>query len=157
VAATLSNMMSLGISFALKELSLRNARLATAYHDWARNMPPGPATRLAESMSEQRRELGKALGELAADPSISGVEVEFESAPASAAGSDASEAPLTDPKVLLKRMAEAEDADHEYLVAIAGAVLPASTQAAERFAAEAAAARKRSTWAQDQLELLSML
>jgi hypothetical protein len=97
------------------------------------------------------------LAELAADQGISGVQVEFETAPASAAGSDAADASFTEPKTLLKRMAEAEEADHEFLATVAGAVLPASPAAAERFAAEAAAARKRSSWAQDQLELLSML
>jgi hypothetical protein len=150
-------MTSLGISFALKELSARNASLAAAYRDWARRMPPGPVSRLSQSIYEQRLGLGAALSELSSDPSVSGVQVEFEMAPASAAGSDAAAAPLTDAKALLKRMIDAEEADHEFLAAIAGAVLPASTSAAERFAAEAAASRKRSLWAQDQLELLSML
>jgi hypothetical protein len=150
-------MTSLGISFAIKELSSRNASLAAAYHDWAKRMPPGPVSKLAQSIAEQRLELGKTLGELASDPAISGIEVEFETAPASAAGSDAAEASFADPKALLKRMIQAEDADYEYFAAVSGAVLPASPSAAERFAAEAAAARKRSLWAQDQLELLSML
>jgi hypothetical protein len=149
-------MTSLGISFALKELSSRNARLAAAYREWARRMPPGPVSRLAQSISEQRIELGKTLNALSLDSALSGVDVEFEIAPASAAGSDAAMASLSEPKALLKKMAEAEAADHEFFAAIAGAVLPASAQAAESFAAEAAAARKRSIWAQDQLELLSM-
>jgi hypothetical protein len=83
--------------------------------------------------------------------------VEFETAPASAAGSEAASEPLSDPKALLKLMITAEAADQEFLATLAGAVLPASIDAAEALASEADAARKRSVWAQDQLELLSML
>ena len=53
-------------------------------------------------------------------------------------------------------MAAAEGAEHDLLSAAAGAALPASSEAAELLAAEAAAAQKRSIWAQDQLELLSL-
>jgi hypothetical protein len=150
-------MTSLALSFALKEISSRNATLAAAYREWAHRLPPGPVSRLSLSMVEQRRDLGKSLVELTAALASASVEVEFETAPASAAGSSASSASLSDPRALLKLMAEAEAADHEFLATLAGAVLPASSEAAETLAGEADAARKRSVWAQDQFELLSML
>jgi hypothetical protein len=150
-------MSSLPLSFALKELSSRNTAIAAIYREWARRLPPGPVTRLAWSIAEQRLDLGKALGEIAADRGIPEVEVEFETAPASSAGVEASEAALADPIIILKKISEAEASDHELLAAVAGAVVPSSGPVAERLASEAASARKRSIWAQDQLELLSML
>lgn len=154
-------MTSLGLPFALKEISSRNAKLAATYRDWARHLPPGPVSRLAFSMAEQRGDLGKSLDEislaLASANASANVEVELETAPASAAGSEAASAALSDIKELLKLMAAAEAADQEFLAALAGAVLPASRDAAETLASEADSARKRSAWAQDQLELLSML
>jgi hypothetical protein len=150
-------MSSLPLSFALKELSSRNAAIAAIYREWARRLQPGPVTRLAWSIAEQRLDLGKALSEIAADRSLPEVDVEFESTIASAAGVDAGEATLADSKAILKKIAEAEASDHELLAAVAGAVVPSSGPVAERLASEAASARKRSIWAQDQLELLSML
>lgn len=142
-------------STAVKELGARNAGIATAYRDWSRRLSPGPVSRLASSMAEQRVELGKALAELAADRALPETEVEFEIDPASAAGvaafgnNDAAE-------VLLKGMTQAESTDYEILATLAGAIIPASSEAAERLASEAAAARKRSIWAQDHLDLLGM-
>jgi hypothetical protein len=150
-------MSSLALSFALKELSSRNTVIAATYREWARRLTPGPVSRLAWSMAEQRLDLGKTLGEIAANRSLPEVEVEFDLAPAAAAGVVASEASLAEPRAILKKMSEAESADHELLAAVAGAIVPASGAAAERLASEAAQARKRSIWAQDQLELLSML
>jgi hypothetical protein len=150
-------MSSLPLSLALKELSSRNAAIAAIYREWARRLPPGPVTRLTGSIAEQRLDLGKALAEIAADRALPEIEVEFETAPASAAGIEANEASLADPKAILKRMSEAEASDHELLAAVAGAVLAASVPTAERLASEADQARKRSIWAQDQLELLNML
>jgi hypothetical protein len=149
-------MSSLLLSFALKELSSRNAAIAATYREWARRLPPGPLTRLTGSIAEQRLDLGKALGEIASYRSLPDIEVEFELAPASAAGVSQVEAKLDDPKVILRKMAEAEAAEHELLAAVAGAVLPESAPVAERLASEAAAARKRSIWAQDQLDLISL-
>lgn len=157
MATTLRLMTSLGLPFALKEISLRNAKLAATYRDWARNLPPGPVSRLALSMAEQRADLGKSLGEISAPLASARVEVELETAPASAAGSEASEASLADSKALLKLMIAAEAADQEFLAVLAGAVLPISSDSAEALASEADSARKRSVWAQDQLELLSMI
>jgi len=150
-------MTSLGLPFALREISLRNAKLAATYRDWARHLPPGPVSRLALSMAEQRGDLGKKLGEISASLALASVVVELETDPASAAGSEAATEPLSDPKALLKLMVVAEAADHEFLASLAGAVLPASSDSAEALASEADSARKRSVWAQDQLELLSML
>jgi len=147
----------LALPFALKEISSRNAMLAATYHDWARHLPPGPVSRLALSMAEQRGDLGKKLGEISASLASASVEVELEAAPASAAGSEAAAEPLSDPNALLKLMVAAEAADQEFLSTLAGAVLLASSDAAETLASEADSARKRSVWAQDQLELLSML
>jgi hypothetical protein len=150
-------MSSLPLSLALKELSSRNGHIAATYREWARRLPPGPVTRLTGSIAEQRLDLGKVLAEIAANRALPEVEVEFDLAPASAASVDADEAAPAEPKDILKRISEAEAADHELLAAVAGAVIAASGEAAERLASEAASARKRSIWAQDQLELLSML
>jgi hypothetical protein len=149
-------MTELPLSAALKELVTRNELITAAYRDWGRRLPPGPVSRLAASMTEQRLDLGTALGEI---PSIRvplELEVEFELAPAAAAGYDAPSVTALEPKDLLRRMAEAEAAEHELLAALAGAILPSSTEAAELIAAQAAAAGKRSLWARDQLELLSL-
>jgi hypothetical protein len=156
-------MTSLPFSSALKELGSRNSAIASAYREWARHLPPGPSSKLASSMAEQRLELGKTLGEIAAEIAAIGslpelaVDFEIEPFPSTlgavraAAGSAPSE-----PTEVLKRMAETEAADYELLAAVAGSVLPLSSGVAERIAAEAGFARKRSTWAQDHLDLLSM-
>jgi hypothetical protein len=114
-------------------------------------------------MTEQRLDLGKTLSEIAAEiasiHSFPEYEVEFEVEPSPAAliaGKASSSGAPAEPKDLLQRMAEAEATDYELLSAAAGAVLPFSSAIAERLAAEAASARKRSTWAQDHLDLLSM-
>jgi hypothetical protein len=157
-ATRLKLMSSLSLPAALKELSSRNTVIAATYREWARRLPPGPVSRLAWSIAEQRLNLGKTLGEIAAEQPLGVVEVEFELVtPASAAGVVMGDASLVDLRVILKKMSEAEAADHELLAAVAGAIVPLSGEAAERLASEADSARKRSIWAQDQLELLSML
>jgi hypothetical protein len=150
-------MSSLPLSFALKELRSRNTVIAATYREWARRLPPGPVSRLAGSIAEQRLDLGKALGEIAADRTLTEIEVEFDQDPAAAAGVESKEASLMEPRLILKKIAESESADHELLAAVAGAVVAISVPVAERLASEAATARKRSIWAQDQLELISML
>jgi hypothetical protein len=155
-------MKSLQLPMALTELISRNSAILTAYREWARRLTPGPVSRLASSIIEQRFELGKALGEAASELSVSALprlEVEFEVEPSPAAlidGKLASHEPMTEPKILLSAMTELEAADHELLAAVAGAALPFSSVIAERLAGEAESARKRSSWAQDHLDLLSM-
>lgn len=156
-------MKSLPIESALKELSARNGAVLAAYRDWARRLPPGPASRLAASMAEQRIELGKALAEIGSSASLrsstqeSAVEFEFEPSPdAILAGQPPSLGNAADPEALLKAMIALETAEHELLAAAAGAALPVSSVIAERLAGEAASARIRSNWAQDHLDLLSM-
>ena len=147
-------MPSIPFPGALEELRARSLSIAAIYRGWAKRLPPSPIMQLAMSLAEQRLDLGKALGEVASECGLRGVQVEFELLPAEApAASDE----VAEPGALLKKMVAAEAADHELLAAAAGAVVGASTAAAERLAAEANAARKRSLWAQDQLELLDML
>jgi hypothetical protein len=149
-------MMWLPLSSALKEITTRNAAITAAYRDWAKRLPPGPVSTLAYSMAEQRIDLGKGLRDLAGDQSIAGTRVEFDVDPASIAGVEPFHGRVIEPKELLMAMAEAETADHELLAALAGALLPASSEAAERLASEANSARKRAMWAQDHLDLLCM-
>jgi hypothetical protein len=156
-------MTSLPFSSALNELVSRNSAIAAAYREWARRLPPGPSSKLASSMAEQRLELGKTLGEIAAAiaavSSLPELVVEFEIEPFPASlgeGRSANAATPAEPKEVLRRMAETEAADYELLAAAAGAVLPLSSAVAEQIAAEAGAARKRATWAQDHLDLLGM-
>jgi hypothetical protein len=149
-------MTRLLLSSALKEISSRNAAIAASYRDWAKRLPPGPVSKLASSMAGQRLDLGKTLGEISADPSLVEMNVEFDSDPRSLAVWEPSGGGRLEPKELLEKMAEAEAADHELLAAFAGAFLPASLAIAERLASEANSARKRSTWAQDHLDLLRM-
>lgn len=155
-------MKSLAVSSALREISARNAGIAAAYRDWALHLPPGPVSRLASSMALQRLELGKVLGALSGSPPLAEAQVEFEFDPAHLIKVEAFKSLSFDGTViglgdLLRKMAAAEAEDHELLAAVAGAVLPLSGEAAESLAGEAASARKRSLWAQDHLELLSML
>jgi hypothetical protein len=144
------------LSSALKEISLRNAAIAAAYRALAKRLPPGPVCKLASSIAEQRLELGKILGEVSVDRSLPESEVEFDVDPANLTGKDAFMGAIVDSRELLKKMAEAEAGDHELLAAVAGAVLPGSIAIAELLASEADSARKRSIWAQDHLDLLSM-
>jgi hypothetical protein len=149
-------MMRRSLSSALKEISSRNAAMASAYRALAKRLPPGPVCKLASSIAEQRFELGKILGEVSGDHSLPESEVEFDVDPTNLTGKDALIGANIDPKEILKIMAEAEAADHELLAAVAGAVLPASIAVAELLATEADSARKRSIWAQEHLDLLSM-
>lgn len=107
-------------------------------------------------MAAQRQALGKALGEIAADRGLPEVEVEFDIDLVSLMGFDNLASVSLEPKMLLAKMAEAEDLDHEILAALAGAVIPGSTAIAERLAVEADSARKRASWARDHLELLGL-
>ena len=149
-------MKKMSLPSALKVISTRNAAIAQAYRDWGKRLPPGPVSALATSMAGQRLELGKVLAEILGEPRLPEVEVEFDIEPSSLTGFSTFGTELVEPKELLQKMAEAEAADHELLAAVAGAILPASGAAAERLASEADSARKRSTWAQDHLELLTM-
>lgn len=149
-------MVRLSMSSAIKEASSRNAAATAAYRDCARRLPPGPVSKLAASIAQLRAELGKTLAALAGDRAALESEVELEAALDPFSGLDSPGGSPLELKTLLKRMAEAEAADFELLAALAGAVLPASGEAAERLAAEAAAARKRSAWAQDHLDLIDM-
>ena len=155
-------MKSLLLPMALTELSLRNSAILAAYREWARRLTPGPVSRLTSSIIEQRFELGKALGEAASELSaatLPRLEVEFEVEPSPAALIErklASPEPMPEPKILLSAMTELEAVDHEFLAAVAGAALSFSSVIAERLAGEAESARKRSNWAQDHLDLLSM-
>jgi hypothetical protein len=150
-------MVKKSFSDALAELRSRNVSIAATYRDWGKRLPPGPATRLAMSLAEQRLDLGKALGEIASDYGLPGVQVEFELAPAEAPGAAAGNADISEPVEILKMMVSIEAAEHELLAAVAGAAVAASTEIAERLASEAASAQKRSNWARDQLDLLDML
>jgi hypothetical protein len=141
---------------AFKELRSRNLSIAAIYREWSRRLPPGPVTRLALSIAEQRRDLDKVFGEIATNYELQSIQVEFELPPSEVAGVSAADSALSEPKAILKEIAAAEAADHDLLATVAGAALTSSTEIAERLAGEAASARKRSIWAQDQLELLSM-
>jgi hypothetical protein len=144
------------LSSALKEISSRNAAMASTYRALAKRLPPGPVSKLAASIAEQRLELGRILGEVSGDHSLPESEVEFDVDTANLTGKDAFVGTIVDSKEILKKMVETEAADHELLAAVAGAVLPASITVAESLAAEADSARKRSIWAQEHLDLLSM-
>jgi hypothetical protein len=149
-------MLNMPFPEALKELRSRNLSIAAIYREWARSLPPGPITRLVLSIAEQRRDQDKAFGEIAANYGLQNIQVEFELSPAEAAGISTEDSTLSEPKAILKKIAAAEAADHDLLAAAAGAVIAASAEIAESLASEAASSRKRSIWAQDQLELLSM-
>jgi hypothetical protein len=149
-------MTRITLSSALKEISSRNATIAAAYRDWGKRLPPGPVSKLASSMAQQRFDLGKILVETSGDYSLPEIEVEFDVDPSLMTEKDTFDRAIYDSKELLKNMAEAEATDHELLAAVAGAVLPASSSVAERLATEADSARKRSIWAQDHLDLLNM-
>ena len=149
-------MIRMFLSSAFKSLVSRNTAIAGAYREWAFRLPPGPVSKLATSMAQQRLDLGKVLAEVAGDRFLQETEVEFDIDSATLFGdADLATAKL-EPKELLKKMAETEMNDHELLAAVAGAILPASSALAEKLAGEAASARKRSIWAQDHLELLEM-
>jgi hypothetical protein len=155
-------MTRLAFSAAIREIGQRNADVAASYRDCARRLPPGPVSRLAASMAQQRLELGKVLGSISGSPALPEIEVEFDVSPSHLLGANAFDAESFDGTViglgdLLRKMAAAESADHEFLAAAAGAILPLSSALAESLAGEADSARKRSIWAQDHLELLSMM
>ncbi len=141
---------------ALKEIGSRNTAMASAYQSLARHLPPGPLCKLAKSMAEQRLELGKTLVDVSAFHSLPDSEIEFEMDPVSAVSAATVAEAVGNPRELLKKMTEAELADHELLATVAGAVLPASVSIADRLASEAESARKRSVWAQDHLDLINI-
>jgi len=146
-------MSKIVLGEALRALLARNEALIVAYREGARNLPPGPVPNLAGSMVQQRRDLAKALTALAASPA-SYAEIDVDSDPRS------SEAPTPggakDVIGLLGLMKEAEDADFERLTELAGSALPVSADAADLFASEANGAKKRASWAQDHLDLMSL-
>lgn|GEM_PF-1167002 len=142
---------------AVEQLRARNQSAAATYRDWARRLPPGPVSRLALSLAEQRADLGKTLTEISGEFSLRACRVDLEDSASGANLPAAGAADLSDSATVLKMAVAAEDADHEFLAALAGAAVAASAEAADRLASEADAARKRSTWAKDQLELLDML
>ena len=144
------------LSLVLKEISSRNTAIASTYHSLARHLPPGPLCKLATSMAEQRHDLGKTLEEASVFHSLPESEIEFEVDPANAVSAATVAGAVGNAKELLKKMMEAELADHELLATVAGAVLPASVLIAERLASEAESARKRSVWAQDHLDLINI-
>jgi hypothetical protein len=147
-------MTSMPLEAALAAVRLRNEALVGAYKDGARSVLSGPVSRLARSMADQRRELGKDLAELALLPGLQEAVAELDLDPL------LFEKPLpwntADVNELLERMRSAEADDYLILACIAGAFVPVSTEAAERVAALAEQARKRSTWARDHLDLLGI-
>ena len=146
----------MSLASALKVIITYNASIGAAYRDWARRLPPGPVSALASSMAAQRQELGKVLAGIGGDGSIPQVEVEFDINPSVMTSFEDLGTAVVEPKALLQKMVEAEAVDHEFLSALAGAILPASASVAETLADEANSARKRSSWAQDHLDLLGL-
>ena len=149
-------MEKMSLSSALKVITTYNGAIASAYKDWARRLPPGPISTLAASMAEQRQDLGRLLTEISADRSLPEVEVDFDIDLGALRGFDSLATTVVEPRELLAKMAEAEAVDHEFLAALAGAVVAVSTSTAENLAVAADSARKRSTWAREHLELLGL-
>lgn len=139
---------------ALDALSARNAALASIYKESAKHLLSRSVSSLAASMADQRRELGRELAALTLLPSIDDtplkIEMDFPDFPPPPI--ETGEAI----SVLLGRMQRVEAEDYELLSALSGAVLPRSVDAAERLASLAEQARKRSSWAQDHLDLLGI-
>jgi hypothetical protein len=155
-------MMKVPLADALAQVHRRNAAIAAAYRAWEKRLPPGPVSKLAASLAEQRSDLGKTIGEIAAKPFPREAEAELEQELGSLPGVEPPGPGLppgagaAGPADFLARVAAAETAEYELLAALAGSVIAFSGDEAERLAAEANSARKRSKWAQDHLDLLSM-
>lgn len=138
----------------LEALSTRNAALIAVYKESAKNLLSRPAMSLILSMADQRREFGKELSSLALSPGIGAepLELEIRALPDLAPP----RSPPGDVAELLKLAQKAESEDYELMTAVSGVVLPISPGIAERLAGLAEQARKRSSWAQDHLDLLGI-
>ncbi|HOX33904.1 MAG TPA: hypothetical protein PLB91_16355 [Spirochaetales bacterium] len=144
-------MVQISYKAAIDALLARNTALIALYKEGAKSLLSRPVTSLALSMADQRRELGKELAALARLQDPGAGPIELESAPAGP------EAPAAgDASSLLSRMRDQESDDYELLTALSGALLPSSAELAERLAGLAEQARKRSSWAQDHLDLLGI-
>ncbi len=144
-------MVQLSYKAAIEALLARNSALIALYKEGAKSLLSRPVTSLALSMADQRRELGKELAALAQGQDPGAGPIELEAAPASPAAPAAGDA-----SGLLSRMRDQESDDYELLTALSGALLPSSAELAERLAGLAEQARKRSSWAQDHLDLLGI-
>lgn len=137
---------------ALDALLARNEALLVLYREGAKNLLSRSISSLAASMIDQRRELAKDVASLKRQVADAGAPIDFEltasTLPPNPSGEGA--------KGLLESMKKIEAEDYEFLSSLAGAVLPLSVEAAERLASLAEQARKRSSWAQDHLELLGI-
>ena len=155
-------MKSLLLPMALTELSLRNSAMLAAYREWARRLTPGPVSRLTSSIIEQRFELGKALGEAASELSAATLpsarsRIRGRAIPAALIERKlASPEPMRNLKFFYRPWPKSKPSITSSSPRVAGAVLSFSSVIAERLAGEAESARKRSNWAQDHLDLLSM-
>ena len=145
-------MVSTTVATALETVSKRNSALAAIYTDAARSILSRSVSKLALSVADQRRELGKALVELAQveGAGLANAEVEqipLDQSPTWAGGE------ICD---FLQFMVKAESAEYELLSSLAGAFVVFSADGAERLASLSEQARKRATWAQDHLDLLGI-
>ncbi len=147
-------MTRMSIKACIEAFSARNAAVAGIYRDGAKGILSRSVSSLAASVGDQRRELGKDLAALegaVAAPSTE-LEIEIDAAhfapPPQEAGGD--------PAGFLRLVRKIESEDYELLTAVSGAVLPTSIEVAERLAAFAEQAHKRSSWAQDHLDLLGI-
>ena len=143
------------LSAVLEELRGRNEALATAYRSVSRRTLTRSITTFAASASDQRKELGEALAELATglDQGLLAADGDFpapgqEAAPGEAAASN-------DPAFLLRYFRDVENGDRELFSAIAGMQGLDGDQAA-RFAAFSEEARKRASIAGGHLDLISL-
>ncbi len=136
---------------ALGAASARNAALVSTYKYGAQSLLSRPITSLAQSMADQRKDLGKALALLAAIPGVRDTYAELDLDP------ERLEAPPPWAAVsicdFLALVQDAETVDYEILACLAGAILPLSAEAAEQLASLSEQSRKRASWAQDHLDL----
>jgi len=143
------------LAAALDELRGRNEALAMAYRSVSRRTLTRSITTFAASASDQRKELGEALAELAdtLDPGLLAANRDLpapgpEIAPGEAAASN-------DPAFLLRYFRDVENGDRELFSAMAGIQGLDGDQSA-RFAAFSEEARKRSSIAGGHLDLISL-
>lgn len=143
------------LAAALDELRNRNEALVTAYRGVSRRTLTRSITTFAASASDQRKELGEALAELAAtlDQGLLAAGRDLPSptqevAPVEAAASN-------DPAYLLRYFRDVENGDRELFAAMA-AIQGLDGDQAARFAAFSEEARKRSSIAGGHLDLISL-
>jgi len=143
------------LSAVLEELRDRNEALAMAYRSVSRRTLTRSITTFAASASDQRKELGEALGELAAtlDQSLLSASRDLPAPAPDVAPGEA--AASSDPTFLLRYFRDVENGDRELFAAIAGIQGLDGDQAA-RFAAFSEEARKRSSIAGGHLDLISL-